>query len=224
MLKPNATAIAAGDARSWMALSASLGSASLTGIDDLTLSLTAAELRINRGSGLKANVAAPAINWATAIPGGVIVRDVRQQPDDDHPRRRPADVLRQRGVQLLRLRRRQGRARLRPEDDPDRRPPDRSGPHQRPPDDARADAHRRLHRRQRHRLPLDSGTLAVATLKPAPPAAPGGTPDPRGWTTVYAQLNGATLAGLGSDFNLTAQTLQASRSTPPRAARPRRRR
>ena len=66
LLKPNASA---NDGRSWMAMTATLGNASLTGIDGLTLSLTGVTAQINRGAGTKTTggAAAAAINWTTSI-------------------------------------------------------------------------------------------------------------------------------------------------------------
>jgi hypothetical protein len=54
MLKPSATAVAAGDGRSWMGLSATLGNASLVGVEGADpVAHRRHRATINRGSGVK---------------------------------------------------------------------------------------------------------------------------------------------------------------------------
>ena len=70
---------------------------------------------------------------------------------------------------------------------------------------------------------VNSATIAVASLKPPAPAQPSGTPDPRGWTAIHASVTGATFAGLGGTFSLTANSFllkinqSSGGATPPAA-------
>ncbi|HET6548786.1 MAG TPA: calcium-binding protein, partial [Solirubrobacter sp.] len=219
MLKPNAAAVAAGDGRSWLALTATLGDASLTGIDGLTLSLTDVSATINRGSGLKNNVIAPALDWATAFDDDVVVKD---ENDAETTIDLSGDQLSLAGTATFDFFGFvSGSATL---DFSQRTVPTVDlveGPDL---TDARlttlgltlTDV---FIGANGIGFSLDSGTLAVATLKPAAPAQ-GQPADPRGWTAVYAQLDGATLTGLGSTFNLTAQTLKVEINTSSGGATP----
>ena len=218
MLKPSATAVAAGDGRSWMGLTATLGNASLTGIDGLTLALTNVSAQINRGSGVKTagNVTAAAIDWATAVDddaaGGfngadpVVVRDAANSPTTISLSGNSLTLAGTAtfdffgfvtGTATLNFSQTEVNVDLADA-------PDLVGARLTTIDLTLSNV---FIGANGVGFTLSSGTINVASLKPPAPATPGGTPDPRGWTAVSATLNGATLAGMGSGFSLTAQTL-----------------
>ena len=91
MLKPGQAAVAAGDARSWMGLTATLNNAAFEGLGtDFQISATGVSATINRGSGLKTpgDVAATALNWETAIDtdpaGGFVGADTVTVRDENN--------------------------------------------------------------------------------------------------------------------------------------------
>ena len=73
IVTPSASAQAAGDGRSWLALDAQITSASFTGIPGLTLTVTGLTVEINRASGVytdptsTAAVATQALNWTKSL-------------------------------------------------------------------------------------------------------------------------------------------------------------
>ncbi|MHB1243995.1 MAG: hypothetical protein ACYC1P_11455, partial [Gaiellaceae bacterium] len=60
-LKPSAASVAAGDTRSWLALTASIGNGSFTGIDGFDVTIHDLTVEINQGTN------APALDWTKAI-------------------------------------------------------------------------------------------------------------------------------------------------------------
>ena len=73
IVTPSASAQAAGDGRSWLALDAQITSASFTGIPGLTLTVTGLTVEINRASGVytdptsSAAVSTQALDWTTSL-------------------------------------------------------------------------------------------------------------------------------------------------------------
>ena len=73
IVTPSASAHAAGDGRSWLALDAQITSATFTGIPGLSLTVTGLTVEINRASGVytdptsSAAVSTQALNWTTSL-------------------------------------------------------------------------------------------------------------------------------------------------------------
>ena len=230
LLKPNATA---NDGRSWMALTATLGNASLTGIDGLTLSISSVTAKINRGAGTKTTggAAADAINWATSIDtdaaGGFDVADPVEVVDEANvktPINLSGSLLELGGtltsLDVFGFVTGSGTLLFRQSEVTVTEPAMTK---------ARLTTLTLTLSNVFVGIPngpgftLAGATLHVASLKPPAPAQPGGTPDPRSWTAVYVELNGASFSGVPGAFSLEVPLLkvkinQASGGAVPPAA------